>query len=361
MKKMIFTALFFLLAGQIRADLIKIKVYFTGKWLVCRKEAAVYYRTGVWDTETNTFEGEVHDYTMSDQLVCSGNYSGGKKNGEFRIFYPDGALKLYALFRNDKPAGLWTWFFNDNKIFCTIRFDPDDFRIVTYYDRNGTSLMSSRTTFLLEIDSDTLKTRLAIKGTLKNGKRSGEWSLMNIDEVIGKQIYNNDKYISSVFEGNLNTKKKVISNRLFIPYQVLAPERMSFSNSVTKADYPFICSNLLPLEMALGVSDDSIFFQVHRKPLYENGIDGLNNTVAGHIEFPPAFMHRKIAWGSVFYQIIIDENGDVIDKRITRSPDKLLDSITLKALESLGKFIPAYHNGIPVKSELSNRIVYSLP
>ena len=87
-----------------------------------------------------------------------------------------------------------------------------------------------------------------------------------------------------------------------------------------------------------------------------------------------ALFYRQAGWDSIencydgkFTDFLISEvkisegqyeKGFIVDKKITKSPDNLLNDIALSSLNSLGQFRPAFHNGHPVKSKISSRIQF---
>jgi hypothetical protein len=69
-------------------------------------------------------------------------------------------------------------------------------------------------------------------------------------------------------------------------------------------------------------------------------------------------MESNGKWGHVYFEILIDENGVIVESIITKSPNKLMNDIVLDALNTLSRFKPAYHNGHPIKSKISSRILF---
>ena len=75
-------------------------------------------------------------------------------------------------------------------------------------------------------------------------------------------------------------------------------------------------------------------------------------------EYPEEAKRKKIE-GTVVVRIIIDEKGFVERAEILKSPDRILDEPTLKAVNKF-QFKPATFKGKPVKSVLAIPIKYSL-
>jgi hypothetical protein len=66
-------------------------VYLNAQWEITSSDNATYYRESDLDTTLMSYEGAIVDrYHGSNTIEMTGNYSGGKKHGEFSFFHPDG-------------------------------------------------------------------------------------------------------------------------------------------------------------------------------------------------------------------------------------------------------------------------------
>ena len=111
----------------------------------------------------------------------------------------------------------------------------------------------------------------------------------------------------------------------------------------------------------MGLIGDSVIVQMDNKPMYIGGLETLNKTIAQNVDLPTEAFENKMNWGYVYYQIVIDENGDVVEKKILKSPDRLLNNVLLSALNHLERFKPAYYKGHPIKSQVSSRVSFEKP
>ena len=179
------------------AENIKIKICFDKNWMVCKSEKAVYYRIGVWDTEINMYTGEFSDYLVNGTGICHGNYENGQKNGIFNFFYETGSLKTSGKFKDDQPVDEWTWYYPNKNVQLKMNFNHDDYEIVALNDSSGISVLEKTTEFVFSFQNDTTNTLMNIKGTLKNKKKEGIWSIVQNGNTLGSDIYRGDRYLRS--------------------------------------------------------------------------------------------------------------------------------------------------------------------
>lgn len=344
---------------------IKFKIYFDKNWLVCKPEKAVYYRTGVWDTENKIYVGEFSDCLINNAGICHGNYENGQKNGIFNFYYESGTLKTSGKFKNDQPDSEWTWYYPNNNVQFKMNFTQDDFEIVALNDSSGNSILENSTEFIFSFQNDTTNTMMDIRGSLKNKKKDGNWSIVQNGNTIATDIYRGDRYVkSNTFNvASQVTNKKIINKFLFVPYSIYACEELNLNKNISETEYPFLIYRFpwAPIDLAVGLIGDSVIIQIDNKPMYIGGWEALNKAIAQNVNLPTEAFESKMNWGYVYYQIVIDENGDVIEKKIIKSPDILLNNVLISALNHLERFKPAYYKGHPIKSQISSRVSFAKP
>jgi hypothetical protein len=342
---------------------LKIKIYFDKNWLVCQPEKATFYRVSEWDTEKNMYVGEFSDFTISDIKICKGAYDEGKKNGIFNFYDETGLLKTSAVFKDDQPTDQWCWYFPNNQIHFKIKFSQDDFEIVSLNDDNGNSILETPSEFVFEFQNDSSHANMEIRGTLKNRKRDGVWSILLDGKAIATDTYRAGKYLRStdVNRNPQTTNQRILNNLLFVPYSIFACEELNLNQGISEIEYPFLSYRFpwQPIEIAVGLIGDSTLFQIDKKPQYIGGIEAFYRTIAENIILTSNAVHNAQNWGWLYYELTIDENGIVIDKKIIKSPDNLFNDLAFSALNYLGEFRPAYHNGHAIKSKISSRIQFA--
>jgi len=344
-----------------KSENITVKIYFDKNWMVCDKDRALFYRQAGWDTIKNCYDGKFIDFLISEVKISEGQYEKGRKKGAFNFYNETGLLETKAFFKEDKPDSTWSWFFPNGKLHFQIIFNNDLFEITTLNDESGKSIIENTSEFFFPFQNDSIN-KMDIKGTIKGKKKDGNWSIIFKGNIISNDIYREGKYLkSTLLNGTPTTSKtKIINNQMFIPYSIYACEKLILKQTITDADYPFLSFRFpwQPIDAAVGLIGDSLLFQIDKKPMYVGGMEAINQTIGRNTNITSEAVQSEKNWGWVYYDIIIDEKGFIVDKRITKSPDNLLNDIALSSLNSLGQFRPAFHNGHPVKSKISSRIQF---
>ena len=102
------------------------------------------------------------------------------------------------------------------------------------------------------------------------------------------------------------------------------------------------------------VDDNSIYETVDQLPQFPGGDIELMNFLEKQIKYPSIESISNIN-GKVICGFIVDKDGSISDITIYRSLDPILDSIAVKAIKAMPKFIPGKQNGQAV------RVRYTLP
>lgn len=355
---------FLFLATEAKSEIIPIKVFFDNDWIVCKPSDAAYYRISQWDSETKSYEGKFTDYSIDNTVIAEGNYSRGEKSGVFTFNYENGSKKITAYFKDNKPDGLWIWYYPDKSVHFKIDFNQEEFNFVELYNKNGKSLLE-KYKFSYKFRNDKLNTKLKIEGNLKGGRKEGKWKIINNKESLGFDLYEKGNLLKTKFHNPsiLVVSERLIRNSLFTPYSIYACENPVLSDNVSDIDYPFLShlSPWLPIKYANGLIGDSTVFILDQKPRYLHGQEGIDRTIGKNIHLTKNVNDNCKSWGTVYYELTIDEEGFVIGKKIIKSPDDLLNDVALKALEHLGPFKPAYLNQKPIKSKFISKIKFTKP
>ena len=102
------------------------------------------------------------------------------------------------------------------------------------------------------------------------------------------------------------------------------------------------------------MDDNSIYETVDQLPQFPGGDIELMNFFEKQIKYPSIESISNIN-GKVICGFIVDKDGSISDITIYRSLDPILDSIAVKAIKVMPKFIPGKQNGQAV------RVRYTLP
>jgi TonB family protein len=99
---------------------------------------------------------------------------------------------------------------------------------------------------------------------------------------------------------------------------------------------------------------DGIYDVAEQSPKFPGGDIALMNFLEKHIKYPSNESLSNIN-GKVICGFIVNKDGSISDITIYRSLDPILDSIAVKAIKAMPKFIPGKQNGQAV------RVRYTLP
>ncbi|RLD40450.1 MAG: hypothetical protein DRI89_12000 [Bacteroidetes bacterium] len=338
------------------------KLYFDQDWKVCKAEDAKYFRITKLDTARLVFDGAFSDFTLDSNQITSGNYSKLNKEGEFKIFDGKGQIKAVGNFKNDKLDGPWTSYYSNGKVKQIVRFSEHDFQFVAYNDSLGNDLLQNQSSnWQMSFISDFTNQSYIIAGTLVKGKKEGRWEMRDQEEVLGYDVYKNGEYKKSRFIGaSAKMKSRIISNQLFIPFYILAAEEYTFNENVSIKDYPLI--KTLPEFSgipAIGMLNDSLIFKLDKNPSYSGGPQNLYKVLAANIKYPIKAKINNIT-GKVIVEIIIDEHGKAISRKVIKKVHPLLDAEALRATSLLVDWKPAIYQGKAIQSKLKLPISFNL-
>jgi hypothetical protein len=347
-------------------EIIKVKIFYDKEWNICKESRASYVRKCNWNTDKNYFEGEFNDYLINGTKIIEGNYVNNKKNGLFIFYYESGIEWIKGEFKDNIPVGIWTWKYPNGITHFTLNFEDNNFYFINYFDENGNDISSNKINFSYSFQNDYQNQNMLINGFIINKMKEGKWFIYNNKEKVGFDQFNNDSLIKSkINKSYLNINERLINNTLFIPYSVYACDKIIIDNEVSIEDYPFLSVFMKnvwrPIESAIGILEDSLNVVPDNKPMYIDGIDGINKNISQNLILNKKYVTECKNFGWLYYEIIIDEKGNVLDQKILKSPDSIITEIALKSLKSLNTFKPAYYQGKPIKSKFSSRILFREP
>jgi TonB family protein len=100
--------------------------------------------------------------------------------------------------------------------------------------------------------------------------------------------------------------------------------------------------------------DGVIFTVVEKMPEFPGGFPAFSAFLGEHILYPKESLEKGVE-GTVFLTFVIDEQGKIIDPKVTKSLDAACDQEALRVIGQSPKWIPGMQNGVPVK------VQYMLP
>jgi antitoxin component YwqK of YwqJK toxin-antitoxin module len=184
-------------------------------------------------TASGEFQGPFIDIRSDSVLMAKGYYREGKKEGYFEEYYPTGQVRSKGSYKDDKPVNDWVFFFENGLPERTIRFTGKDTLLILLTTEKGNILVSQGNgTFLARVERVASSPELMAKGSIENGKRTGDWRVyfptLNIDYV--KETFDQGKFV----KGELSGLKKAYccKSNFALPYtpSYLFLEKFKFSS-----------------------------------------------------------------------------------------------------------------------------------
>lgn len=138
--------------------------------------------------------------------------------------------------------------------------------------------------------------------------------------------------------------------------KVIIDETIDWGNVDIDGDYRLVIPEL-PDE--LPVSGDPIYF-AEKMPQYRGGdLKMFHNHMQEIVLYPQTAIDLGLQ-GKVFVQFVVDEKGNVVDVKLTRKIDPLLDNAVLAAIRKSEKWVPGEQAGRKVKVSMSIPISFLL-
>lgn len=187
-----------------------------------------------------------------------------------------------------------------------------------------------------------------------------EWkSSVNIEKL------SNDRIIWTDFE----ELPPVIRPTLELPRKVEAP---GFEITPDEFDVPEIDLEHLISEIGEGEGIEIIEFEKSDEKIIEEYVrvefmptfqgkeaSYFRNYVAGEVKFPASAIETGVS-GTVYASFVIDENGKVVDARITREVHPVIDNAVLKVIENSPRWEPGIQDGRRVRVRFAIAIAFQL-
>ena len=156
---------------------------------------------GVFFSEDGTLEGE-------------GDYSGGKKNGEWKYYYPSGKVASSGLYENDESVGKWNYYYEDGSLSASGEFVGGK-KNGYWSSLNKDGTRRSETTFNKgsgEYREYYSSGKLKVKGQILDGRNQGKWSYFFEDgKLEGECDFDKGKgtYFGYYSNGTVQTKGQI--------------------------------------------------------------------------------------------------------------------------------------------------------
>lgn len=355
--------LFFLFLLNPLFSQVPIKLYYDSLFNVSKKIEAKFYREVSIDTNNYVFEGKFSDYTTDKIKILTGNYENGLKEGEFIFYNSQGEIYAKGNFENDSLNGIWKYYYSNGQIKSILKFDNSEFKVCEYFNKNGGNLIPNGTgefrfNFINNFENDI---KLHLTGLLLDSMKVKKWKIYDGREKLAYDNYENNVFKSSDYYNNsLNSNNaKIVSNDLFVPIRLFRTDTIVANNNLTVYDYPLL--KYLPHYeriKCVGLLEDSVIYNLDSMPEYIGGLVEIRRHISKNIRYPFEAMEKKIA-GKVYMEIIIDENGKVIEVIPARESNKILVEEAERVLMLLSNFKPGYYKNKKIKTKFVYPITFN--
>ena len=121
--------------------------------------------------------------------------------------------------------------------------------------------------------------------------------------------------------------------------------------------FNYLLSSELPPKA--GYSEDRVYENVDVTPEYPGGYDKFYRSIAQNIRYPLQARKEGVE-GKVYVQFIVNQDGSVSDARAVLGIGAGCNAEAIRAVTSVGKFIPGQVNGKNVKTRMVVPIIFSL-
>ena len=265
-------------------------------------------------------DGEYKMWHANGKLYFSGYYANNLKNGDFEVYNDTGELLKKGGYQEGKLIS------GENIVLDMVYRDPEiaamfksgDAAFNEYLSQKGLELETSKiVTTNKKITLDLI--------TDKSGKIAG---LQNIARATPIE----SELIKALFKDCPDFSPATIEN---IPVQSVQNFTLDFSKDGIK-----ICPQ------------DKTLMGVKKMPEFPGGQAAFNQYLATSLKYPVEAAKAGIQ-GVVLVTYVVDEEGKIVNVKLVRGIDPLLDLEAIRVIETMPKHTPGEENGIPVKVRLT--------
>lgn len=92
------------------------------------------------------------------------------------------------------------------------------------------------------------------------------------------------------------------------------------------------------------VKKGDVYYKVDEMPQFPGGIEKMKSYIANQLGYPPEAKKNEIQ-GKVFISFVVGTDGSVVDAKVARGVDPILDKEALRVISELPKWIPGKDKG----------------
>lgn len=106
--------------------------------------------------------------------------------------------------------------------------------------------------------------------------------------------------------------------------------------------------------------ENRVYTSVEKKPQYPGGMGSFKRYIDRNLKYPEKAKKDSIE-GVVVMQFVVEKNGDITSPRIVRNLEPSLDSIAMKLVKNMPKWVPGSDHGTIVRCRYSVPISFKIP
>lgn len=342
-----------------------------------------------------------------NRLQVEGSYSDGLKNGKW-IYQPDKYFKLIGFYKSDKKDSIWSCYFYDTKYstqnYITgekrsyypsgkLRTQGDSidgkYQFIEYskrgkivkkvlsdsiftdrkeFDKKGNLVehIISKGRFPFEIIKTTeTDKQLVYGGDISNGNgllQSKIRSYKTGELYLSEKLILSDSRPNGKFEKFNEEGKVLVSGQYQDSYMI--SDWIKYDSKTFEVDtiisYSLGDSIENDFDNKLGTMADEVFIIVENMPAFNGeSYNEFRKFIGNNLQYPKEAAEMSIQ-GRVFVQFAIDWNGKLVDAKIVRGVDPLLDNEALRVVNLSPYWRPGMQRGVPVKVQFTFPISFML-
>lgn len=181
-----------------------VRFYFDKNYFLVDKDCAFKSIERVTDfvVSKNVFTGPFKDFDHNGKVILTGSYLDGIKEGLFKAYHPNGALKWEMTFKDNQPLGEAKYFYPDGKPMLVLDHREQALHIMGFWDQRGRQRVidgEGNYAFKMPIVfySEYGYPFYERKGKLKGGLPIGYWVTNFLDEKNRAELYMEEQFSSN--------------------------------------------------------------------------------------------------------------------------------------------------------------------
>lgn len=284
------------------------RLFYNEKWLLTKKDSAVYFRVVVLDTASQQFVGEVKDFTKDGKPMMTGSFAGGERNGQFVSYYPNGAKESEGAYANDVRIGAWQYYFDNGGLKYKANFEKKVPSADESRDVSGAVVLKDGTGLWEEHYPEIWTgVDIVIKGKFTNYRPDGTWTQSLPDGTIwSEEVFKAGEFVSGYVIAD-SMRIELIRPSIEILHEDpkhRTTRQFGYTKNVTSKDYPYI------KRLYVNKDQGEVFsiVEVMSRPI--GGMAAFYNAVSSLLRYPKE-ARRKGVEGRVFVEFIVERNGSL--------------------------------------------------